>query len=86
MSYGAYLPYWRLQRGAIGRTLGSGGGKGTRSVASFDEDSTSMGVESGRIALAGAALSSEVNEPSGLAKRNSRSVRRDSTSTGCPVR
>lgn len=54
VSYGAYLPYWRLQRGAIGQTLGSGGGTGTRSVASFDEDSTSMGVESGRLALAGA--------------------------------
>ena len=54
VSYGAYLPYWRLQRGAIGQTLGSGGGKGTRSVASFDEDSTSMGVEAGRIALAAA--------------------------------
>jgi hydroxymethylglutaryl-CoA synthase len=53
VSYGAYLPYWRLQRGAIGQTLGSGGGKGARSVASYDEDSTSMGVESGRIALAG---------------------------------
>ena len=54
VSYGAYLPYWRLQRGAIGQTLGSGGGKGTRSVASYDEDTTSMGVESGRVALAGA--------------------------------
>ncbi len=54
VSYGAYLPYWRLQRSAIGQTLGAGGGKGTRSVASYDEDSTSMGVESGRLALAGA--------------------------------
>jgi 3-hydroxy-3-methylglutaryl CoA synthase/uncharacterized OB-fold protein len=54
VSYGAYLPYWRLQRSAIGQTLGAGGGKGARSVASYDEDSTSMGVESGRIALAGA--------------------------------
>ncbi len=52
VSYGAYLPYWRLQRGAIGAALGTGGGKGSRSVASFDEDTTSMGVEAGRIALA----------------------------------
>lgn len=51
VSYGAYLPYWRLQRSAIGQTLGSGGGKGTRSVASYDEDTTSMAVEAGRIAL-----------------------------------
>jgi len=54
VSYGAYLPYWRLQRSAIGQTLGAGGGKGARSVASYDEDSTSMGVEAGRVALAGA--------------------------------
>jgi hydroxymethylglutaryl-CoA synthase len=51
VSYGAYLPYWRLQRGAIGAALGTGGGKGSRSVASFDEDTTSMGVEACRIAL-----------------------------------
>jgi 3-hydroxy-3-methylglutaryl CoA synthase/uncharacterized OB-fold protein len=54
VSYGAYIPYWRLQRGAIASALGSGGGRGTRSVASYDEDTTSMGVEAGRIALAGA--------------------------------
>ncbi|MEO5898513.1 MAG: OB-fold domain-containing protein [Ilumatobacteraceae bacterium] len=52
VSYGAYVPYWRLQRGAITASLGSGGGKGLRSVASYDEDSTSMGVEAGRNALA----------------------------------
>jgi 3-hydroxy-3-methylglutaryl CoA synthase/uncharacterized OB-fold protein len=51
VSYGAYLPYWRLQRGAIGATLGASGGKGARSVASYDEDTTSMGVEAGRLAL-----------------------------------
>ena len=51
VSYGAYVPYWRLQRSAITSTLGSGGGKGTRSVASYDEDTTSMGVEAARIAL-----------------------------------
>ena len=54
VSYGVYLPYWRLQRGAISATLGSGGGKGTRSVASYDEDTTSMGVEAARVALAAA--------------------------------
>lgn len=31
--------------------MGSGGGTGTRSVASFDEDTTTMGVEAARIAL-----------------------------------
>ena len=52
VSYGAYVPYYRLDRSAIGATLGAGGGKGTRSVASFDEDPTSMGAEAGRAALA----------------------------------
>ncbi|MGH9269929.1 MAG: OB-fold domain-containing protein [Ilumatobacteraceae bacterium] len=53
VSYGAYLPFWRLQRRAITATLGAGGGggKGARTVASYDEDTTSMGVEAGRIAL-----------------------------------
>src|SRR3954451_23673996 len=52
LGYGAYIPYWRLQRSAITAALGSGGGKGLRSVASFDEDTTSLGVEAGRNALA----------------------------------
>lgn len=53
-SYGVHLPAWRLNRKEIGRALGSGGGKGTRAVASFDEDTTSMGVEAARRTLAGA--------------------------------
>ena len=54
VGYGAYLPYWRLSHAAIGRSLGTGGGggKGRRSVASYDEDTTSMGVEAGRRLLA----------------------------------
>lgn len=51
VAYGAYVPYWRLQRSAIGAGLGSAGGKGTRAVASYDEDATSMGVEAARLAL-----------------------------------
>ena len=54
VSYGAYLPYWRLQRRDIKATLGTGGGAGTRCVASYDEDTTSMAVEAGRLALAAA--------------------------------
>ena len=34
IAYGAYVPYWRLQRGAITAALGTGGGQGTRAVAS----------------------------------------------------
>ena len=51
-AWGTYLPYWRLQRTAIGSVLGSGGGRGTRAVASYDEDTTTLGVEAGRRALA----------------------------------
>ncbi len=51
-AWGTYLPYWRLQRAAIGSVLGSGGGRGTRAVASYDEDTTTLGVEAGRRALA----------------------------------
>jgi hydroxymethylglutaryl-CoA synthase len=51
LRYGAYVPYYRLQRSAIGSFLSGGGGKGTRSVASYDEDTTSMGVEAARLTL-----------------------------------
>ena len=51
VSYGGYVPWWRLQRAAIGEAHGGAAGKGTRSVASYDEDTTSMGVEAARLAL-----------------------------------
>jgi hydroxymethylglutaryl-CoA synthase len=51
-AWGSYLPYWRLQRSAIAGVLGSGGGRGTRSVASYDEDTTTLAVEAARRALA----------------------------------
>jgi len=46
-----YVPYRRLQRAEVARMFGSGGGKGTRAVASHDEDTTTMGVEAARRAL-----------------------------------
>ena len=52
LSYGAYLPSGRVDRAEVGATLGSGGGRGQRVVASFDEDSTTMAVAAGRAALA----------------------------------
>ena len=51
ISYGAYLPYRRLDRSTIAAVAGTGGGKGTRTVASYDEDTTTMGVEAARRAL-----------------------------------
>ena len=55
----AYLPYWRLQRASIGAFHGVGG-KGTRSVASYDEDPTTMAVEAARLALAGTSVDPQV--------------------------
>ncbi|MCX8073760.1 MAG: OB-fold domain-containing protein [Candidatus Binatia bacterium] len=45
--YGSYIPYFRLQRQAIGA------GRGERAVASYDEDAASLAVEAGRDALRG---------------------------------
>jgi hydroxymethylglutaryl-CoA synthase len=56
VGYGVYLPYWRLERKAIGEALGAPAGSGTRAVASYDEDTTSLGVEAGRAALRGAGV------------------------------
>ena len=46
-----YVPYRRLQRSEVARVFGSGGGKGARSVATHDEDTTTMGGEAARLAL-----------------------------------
>ena len=48
VGYGTYVPYYRLQRSAITAALGAGSGHGSRSVASYDEDATSMSVEAAR--------------------------------------
>jgi len=55
VSWGVHLPFWRLQRSAIGSTLGSPAGRGSRTAASHDEDTTTMGVEAARRALAALA-------------------------------
>ena len=47
-SIGAHLPTRRLDRSEIASTFGKGGGRGTRAVASFDEDTTTMAVEACR--------------------------------------
>jgi hypothetical protein len=52
ISAAGYVPYWRLERSAIGAFHG-GRGRGTRTVASYDEDTTTLAVEAGRLALKG---------------------------------
>jgi len=57
--------------------MGSGGGKGTRSVASFDEDTTTMAVEAARLLpdrLAPDALWFATAEPAYLDKTNANAI------------
>jgi hydroxymethylglutaryl-CoA synthase len=51
IGWGTHLPYRRLDRSEIRAVAGSGGGTGTRTVASYDEDTTTMGAEAARAAL-----------------------------------
>ena len=80
LAYGVYVPHYRLDRAAIGQALGVSAGKGTRAVASFDEDSTSMGVEAARAALRGApgvtpaALYFATADPGYLDKTNATAI------------
>lgn len=59
VSYGVYVPRYRLAREAVTVPPALGVGAptgGTRAVAGFDEDSTSMGVEASRAALTGTSI------------------------------
>src|SRR4051812_21136902 len=51
LAWGSHVPHRRLDRTTIAAVAGGGGGKGTRTVASYDEDTTTMGVEAARRAL-----------------------------------
>lgn len=55
ISAAAHLPHWRLSHAAVSGVLGAGAGRGTRTVASYDEDSLTMAVEAGRQVLAGSS-------------------------------
>ena len=54
ISAAGYLPHWRLRAAAVAEVLGGNQGKGTRTVASYDEDALTMAVDAGRQALAAA--------------------------------
>ena len=81
LSWGSYLPHRRLDRTTIAAVAGTGGGKGHRTVASYDEDTTTMGVEAARAALrrgpdglAPTALWFATVEPAYLDKTNATAV------------
>ncbi len=58
VGYGAYLPAHRLAFADVAAVLGAGSPKGSRVVASFDEDSTTMAVEAARSVVADRAVDS----------------------------
>jgi hydroxymethylglutaryl-CoA synthase len=79
VAWGAYVPYARLDRKAIAAALGASAGAGTRAVASYDEDSTSLGVEAARSALRLASLMPEAvyfatADPAYLDKTNATAI------------
>jgi hydroxymethylglutaryl-CoA synthase len=60
--YGAYLPWYRLPTSEVGRVW-HGGGAGPnkeKTVASIDEDTTTMAVEAGRIASEMAGVGTKI--------------------------
>ncbi|TVR25822.1 MAG: hydroxymethylglutaryl-CoA synthase family protein [Ilumatobacter sp.] len=59
VSWGTYLPYWRLDRSEIAPVAGQGGGRGSRTVAGFDEDAATMAVESSRRSLRSVGVAPE---------------------------
>ena len=79
-SYAAYIPYRRLERKDVAAFFGGAPGRGQRTVASFDEDTTTMGFEAARLALrsvGGAspdALWFATAEPAYLEKTNAAAI------------
>ncbi len=72
-----YVPYRRLQRADIRAVMAAGGGRGTRSVASFDEDTTTMAVEACRqlhLTPAPDAIWFATSEPGYLDKTNANAI------------
>jgi hydroxymethylglutaryl-CoA synthase len=80
LSYAAYIPYRRLERKDVAAVFGGAPGRGQRTVASFDEDTTTMGFEAARLALrsvGGAspdALWLATAEPAYLEKTNATAI------------
>jgi len=52
-SYGAYIPWHRMERGLLAKAWGGFAIPGEKAVASYDEDSLTMAVEAARDCLSG---------------------------------
>jgi len=53
VSYGAYIPYYRLKKDTIAQAYGKRAGRGAKAVAYCDEDSITMAVAAAMDAVAG---------------------------------
>ena len=53
ISYGAYIPFYRLSRTEIANAWGMRAGTGERAVANYDEDSLTMAVAAARDCIHG---------------------------------
>jgi 3-hydroxy-3-methylglutaryl CoA synthase/uncharacterized OB-fold protein len=79
-SYAAYVPYRRLERADVAALFGGAPSRGQRAVASFDEDTTTMGFEAARLALRSvggaspSALWFATAEPAYLEKTNAAAI------------
>ncbi len=79
ISAAGYVPYHRLDRSEIAAFFGSGGGTGTRAVASYDEDTTTMGQAVADLALRPTAVEPEAlwfatSAPAYLEKTNAAAI------------
>ena len=79
ISAAGYVPYRRLDRSEIAALLGSGGGQGTRAVASYDEDTTTMGHAAADLALRATHVEQEAlwfatSAPAYLEKTNAAAI------------
>jgi hydroxymethylglutaryl-CoA synthase len=54
--HGTYIPFRRLDMSTVADIAGGGGRKGTRAVAFYDEDATTMAVEASRLAMRSASV------------------------------
>lgn len=61
VSYGAYIPLYRMSRAMTAAVWGGGGGGGERAIANSDEDSITMAVEAAKSALAAGTNVEEID-------------------------
>src|SRR4051794_15679698 len=94
LGWGVHLPHRRLDRAEIAPVAGAGGGRGHRTVASYDEDSTTLAVEAARRALRSAKVAPRsvwftTTSPAYLDKTNATAIhaalRLDRTATAYDV-